>query len=68
MSGLDSPKPFYYEDLEEGFSLFVDGSPEWFWSFEAMESYVSDLHVPYQLILVDLGNWQSLLDSGAFDA
>lgn len=64
---MTSPKPFYYEHIGQEFHLFEGGEPQVFDTFPEMEGYVRHLGFPYELILVDLNNWDALASSGVFD-
>lgn len=65
---FDSPRPIYYEQHQDGAcSLFSGGCTEFFDSYDQLESFCANSFVhPYQLILVDLNNWDELYQSGCF--
>ncbi len=68
-SSMDSPRPIYYEQHQDGAcSLFAGGHSEYFDAYDQLESYCAANYThPYEIILVDLSNWDELYQSGCFD-
>lgn len=67
MEPMDSPRPFYYEEIGGYYHLFLDGVAHVFRSYDELNYFVSEIVVCYELIPVDITNWQELADQGCFE-